>query len=138
MALSQGSKPIVLMDGDNKDLLQAIEKKYPDVPIIELPNNTTLEDIVPRKNYFDALQEELDNSELSESKFNEWLEDRDYKHAPFSKKVEFWIQEKFDGAEFSKQAIIRKALDETNVDEIDLTKIEELLEKAKEQLQSPI
>ncbi len=91
LAISQGAKPVIFLDGDKERASNEVRRDFPDVPVIELPRDVEFEEIVPQAVYFQALRDVLDKSDLSEQAFAEWIATNAPGRRLFSKQIASWI-----------------------------------------------
>ena len=96
MAKSQGTRPIIFVDGDKIRRVRqlGLDEKHPDVPIVALREETEIEEVVPPMVYFEALEEVTGNSEISLGAFRNWEQGSGLpERMMFSKRVERWLQD---------------------------------------------
>ena len=138
MAHSQKSKVIVFVDGDQINQAKAVNRDFPDVPIVHFDQTREFENIVPRAVYFKALAEyaasnDADSTiEITEKAYVKWEQNHTFDPGfLFSKRVSKWYKELFDYG-MEKAEVMDIAIKLANLDEIDMTKIDELIEAIRE------
>ena len=128
MARSQGSKPIVFVDGDKIQETNKIKDKCPDVPVVYFPKGEEFENIVPKEIYFKALAKFIEpKEEVTEEAFDEWQANLP-KEMMFSKRVDKWIYETF-GCHIDKPQVMDRAIGLAKWNELALTEIDRLIKE---------
>ena len=128
MAQSQGSKPIVFVDGDKIRETDKVKSRYPDVPIVHFLKGEEFENIVPKEIYFKALAEFIKPKEkVTEEAFDEWQANLP-KERMFSKRVGKWVEETF-GYNVDKPQVMDRAIGLAKWSELALTEIDELIKE---------
>lgn len=128
MARSQGSKPIVFVDGDKIQETNKIKDKCPDVPVVYFPKGEEFENIVPKEIYFKALAKFIEpKEEVTEEAFDEWQANLP-KEMMFSKRVDKWIYETF-GCHINKPQVMDRAIGLAKWNELALTEIDRLIKE---------
>ena len=110
---SQGCKPIVFADGDQiKRVKQSkIEEIHPEVPIIFLADGQEFEELIDQKIYFEALAE-VAGEDIQIEAFLAWSASTSLpSRMAFTKKVDRWLQDTFDGLSLDKPRTMKKALE---------------------------
>ena len=130
MAQSQGSKPIVFVDGDKTREINKVKSNHPDVPVVHFARGEEFESIVPKSRYFAALAEFVESSEkISEEAFDKWLQQAKLPNQMmFSKQVSQWVKKTF-GYNVDKPQVMDKAIKMTDLKELKLTEIDKLIEE---------
>ncbi len=131
MAQSQGSQPIVLVDGDvDTSFRNQARRELPEVPIVYFDDRKEIEDIVPRSSYFAALAKLIEpNDMVTEDRFNHWCFDHMIpEDMMFSKRVQKWVRCEFEYG-INKPQTMRKAIQLTDYADLDLAAIRELVEE---------
>lgn len=140
VAISNGTKPVVFLDGDKAgSRLNKITKQCPNVPIVLLEGQSEFEEIVTREVFFEALRTVMaefssDVSALTEANFEEWQGTKKLpEKLAFSKRVDQWVHATIClGIE--KPLVMKKALQDTPLDSLENTKLLELVGRIREQL----
>ena len=128
MARSQGSKPIVFVDGDKIRETDKVENRYPDVPVVRFPEGEEFENIVLKEIYFKALAEFIKPKEkVTEKAFDEWQANLP-KKMMFSKRVDKWVKETF-GCNVDKPQVMDKAVEMADLNKLKLTEIDKLIKE---------
>ena len=129
VVMSHGCKPIVLLDGDRKNMTNKVRRECPTVPIVQLEVGKEFEDIVQRFVYFKALSEFLKpKDKVSDTAFEKWCSASELPNRMmFSKRVEKWIESEFDSG-LDKPQVMERAIELANLEDIDLSKIDELID----------
>ncbi len=129
LAKSQGCKPIIFVDGDKIRRIkqQRVEEQHRDVPIILLPDGQEFEDLVPRVSYFQALAE-VSEQDTQHDVFEQWnatcgLPER----VVFTKRVDRWLQDNFDGLSVDKPRTMKRALEISELEQISLESLRQLV-----------
>jgi AAA ATPase domain len=140
LALSQGAKPIVFLDGDKSPRVAKTKKRFPDVPVILLDGNSEFEEIVPKEHYFNSLQTVMNDvfeesaGHLTVEHFDSWeLSNKPHPKKAFSKRVEDWVLAT-TGFEFVKPLVMKHALSTVPLDEVNLKPLKELMFQIRNQL----
>ena len=134
LAKSQNALPVVFLDGDKQADVQKVKDKHPEVPVIDLGNGVEFENLVPKAKYIQAVGEVLedDTGDICEAKFIEWEKKSQLRPSlMFSKRVERWLSDEYDKALY-KPLVMRKAIELTEVSEIQTKAIEELFAAMKQ------
>lgn len=129
MSQSQGSQPIVLVDGDKiREVKRQADSEFPLVPVLHFKEGKEFEDIVPPWVYFAALAEFYEPKErASEDNFNKWWADAGLaEQMMFSKRVEKWVRSEFNYG-LDKPKVMSKAIERAKFTDLDLTVILELI-----------
>lgn len=140
-ALSQGTKPVVFLDGDKAgSRLNQLRKHCSNVPIVCLKDRQEIEELIPRAVYFASLAEimsqysDLAEKELTLGNFEKWKTEQTLpKLMAFSKWVDRWVQETIDSS-IEKPAVMKHAFERVDLEQIDRKPFIELLAALKEQL----
>lgn len=130
LAISQGSKPIIFVDGDKvKRLRQSpVKAKLKGVPIVALNDGNEIEDLIPHSVYFTALAQFYKKDEISETAFNAWQKNAKLpKQMMFSKQVDRWLQDTY-GFCLEKPSTMRHAFEYAQTEDINIAPIKELIE----------
>lgn len=112
LAKSQGSKPIIFVDGDKirRVRQEKLEEKHPDVPVIVLDEGSEFEEIVDRDVYFQALALVI-KKEVSAEAFEQWIRNNNVpEQMMFSKKIDRWLQDTTPEVIYSKVEVMREAV----------------------------
>ena len=111
LAKSQGARPVILVDGDKVKSLKSVVEKHSDVVGIHLDAGTEFEDVVPAGIYIQAVAAvlQVQTGEVSLAGFERWAVGQPRK-LPFSKMVERWLQDDFDGKALHKPTVMRAAI----------------------------
>lgn len=138
MADSQGSKAVVFVDGDQINNAKALEKDFGHIPIIHFDETKEFEDIVPREVYFEALAEYAasnnpdSSEEVSLAAFEAWEKGQGFhERFLFSKRVAKWYNELFE-YDMEKAEVMDSAIERVKLADIDMTKIDELINEIRE------
>lgn len=137
----QGSKPLILFDGEKKEqYLNKIRKKCPDVPIVLLDKGEEFEQLVPKSHYFGALAEYLghfvETNNIQES-FDKWESGAETpSQLAFTKRIERWMDEAFPDIPYRKPDVMRIASETVSPSDIKNGRLGELLISAKRELNS--
>ena len=133
LAVEQNARPVVFLDGDKGRLAAKIRDEYPSVPVVELPQGTEFEQIVPANRFIEAVSEDMrkhgiDSSMLTLESFEAWqAEGKPPARMMFSKKIERWIFSAV-GCTFNKHAVMDAAIRVTPIDEIETASLLPLVE----------
>lgn len=139
LAKSQGAKPIIFLDGDKTRRLKGVAEKHPEVPMITLREGKESEELIPEERYFEAIAASLEppRQEVSREAFEKWQQGV---HLPanlmFTKRVERWLQDEFDGASLDKPRVMKRAVELAEAKEIDSSKFLELMQGIRHLLSS--
>lgn len=134
MAQMQGVTPIILVDGDKIKVAEDAKKKYK-IEYVSFDEGKEFEDIVPRSTYFQALISVTENQSLAESEFDKWLASSTTdKDKNITNQISKWLSSLPSPQLYDKEAVMKRALQLTPLEEIDLSKIEELLKKVSKAL----
>ena len=132
LAKTQGSQPIVFMDGDHYSEVEGkLREKHSEVPIIHMDDGKDFEEIVSKRAYFAAVADSIGTCEgVSDEDlrrwYNEWLkEPSGHQIDMFGNRVKKWTEDVF-GRSLSKPKVMQRAIEVAELDEIDLEKIGEL------------
>lgn len=134
LAITQGAKPIVFLDGDKEAATRDLLKDFPDIPIVALPVGTEFEQVVPEGVYFDALREELGQENITAEQYNEWLTAEAPRKTMFSKQVNYWLHKQFDGPIVRKAEVMRRAIDLASAEQFYIDPFLKLLKTVETQL----
>ncbi len=101
-AKSQGSQPILFLDGDKATSRKnKVKKRFPDVPIIELEQHTAIEDLVERIHYFNSLSsvmqefDERASDVLKLEDYEEWIRSKGLSEKmAFARKIDRWVEDR--------------------------------------------
>lgn len=133
LARSQGSKPIVYVDGDKTKKIRQLQNagKLEGVPVIMLDNDKEFEELVRPEVYFQALELEI-SQKVDYVDYQKWLNDPNVpdrvSKTMFSKKVDAWLL-LTHGFELEKPVVMKRAIEISKLEEIDLKSIRELLQQ---------
>ncbi len=143
IAKSQGNLVIVFVDGDHINRANQLQKEYPEIPVVHFYETKEFEDIVPRETYFQALadyaaENGADTSiSISEDNFNQWEVDQEFnERVLFSKRVAKWYKKHFS-YDMEKAEVVDRAIEIAKLDEMDLSKIDELIEAIRQAADNP-
>ena len=133
MARSQGSKPIVFVDGDKIQEALKVQDKHPEVQVVHLDENEEFEDLIPRSKYFEAVSTAYDNDELSKDDYETWeaqakISIGNFEHLMFTKRVNRWLEDR-TSLSLDKPRVMKQALDLCETEEIETEKFLELIQK---------
>jgi hypothetical protein len=119
LAKSQNTIPVVFVDGDKKNSLEAVRAKHPDVKVLHLQKDTEFEQVVPTARYLEALAYVLQDNAgtVTLDNFEKWKASQT-KRLAFSKLVERWLQDEHGAKALRKPIVMRKAIELTDVDEL--------------------
>jgi hypothetical protein len=136
LAKSQSAKPILFLDGDKSDQLDAVRSKHPDVPIILLDADQEFENLIPEEDYLNAITKVYPKLvEVTIEKYRKYETDRKFKSTLlFSKRVERWLQDEFSIRSPNKHRIMEAAVGEMEIQKFNIVKIKHLLDKMRELL----
>ena len=133
-ATSQGAMVIVFVDGDQITRADAVNRERPEIVIVHFDETREIEDIVPRVVYFEALVEYArssnpkSSSKFSKEAFEEWEAKQCFPDRMlFSKRVAKWYKELFD-YDLEKAEVMDIAIKLAKLEEIDMAKIDELID----------
>jgi len=141
VAVSQGTKPVVFLDGDKAgSRLKKLRDRFAEVPIVLLDGGSEFEEIVTREVYFSALAEVMSefndrsHEKLTLEQFTEW-ESQNSLHdkMAFSKRVDRWVQCTLD-LSVEKPLVMKHALRNTPLESVETGKLLELLNQMRAQL----
>lgn len=134
LAQSQGSCPVLFLDGDKVGRAKEVRRKHRDVAVIELDKGTEIENLFPPETYIAAVKSTLNDppDEITVEDYQEWLSGEG-NNLPdqmlLSKKVERWLESK--GQLLRKPEAVVKAVesleDIQKLSEEGRTKLRELL-----------
>lgn len=130
MAVSQGSKCVIFVDGDKIRRVGHLQKngKLDGIPVIHLKDNTEFEDIVDKDTYFKALAEVVDQ-DISREKYTEWETTANlHEKLMFSKRIDLWLRCDFPDADYHKPTVMEKAIELAEPSEIETTEILQLVQ----------
>ena len=130
LAKSQNAKPVVFLDGDKLTDAQKVKDKHADVLVITLSSGTEFEDLVPKAKFIQAAAEVLrdETGKVDEATFLAWEQQAKLRPTVmFSKRVERWLRDEFDLPLYKPQ-VMRKAIELTDVAEIQSKPFEQLFE----------
>ena len=133
---SQGFMPIIFVDGDKLNRIKQlkIREKLADVPIVHFEEGKEIENIVPPEIYFKALSK-LNNHQFNYNEFLKWIESQNLNDKMmFSKKIDKWISEQYPEYIYDKPRVMKIALQDVDLKELELTKVFELVDIIKKQL----
>ena len=137
MAKSQGSEPIIFVDGDKIRKVKQLQAngKIAGVPVIQLPEWQEFEDIVPKETYFAALAAVVElPTEYTE--YQNWEKTAGLpEKMMFSKRVDQWLLEKYEFS-LDKVTVMRKALESGDINEIGSIALQQLLSGIKKLVDS--
>ena len=138
LAKSQGTHPIVFLDGDKKPDKKLAEEE---IPVICLPDRTELEELVPPAIFIKAAVELAggDADHLDEEAFKLWDGEQqaawtadpkkgDWSKVMFSKRVDRWLVES-GCRSLDKPRTMHRAIEETPPEKIEAAKLRELAAK---------
>lgn len=128
LAKSQRSKPIIFVDGDKIRRVeqQKIREKHPDVPVIHFEKGIEFEQLVPKGRYFEALSQILDMV-IDSEQFDKWESQQNLPlEMMFTKRIDKWLETKHE-ISFSKPEVMRKAVELTDISEMHLEPIKQLV-----------
>lgn len=133
LAKSQGSKPILFLDGDKNQRLRALGKQefLENVPILELPPGKELEDEFPLDCYLNSIAEthQLPHDQVTSGAFNQWKADPkrpEYlQRKLLSKQIEDWLVDVFE-TNLSKPLAIEHAASRVDLATLDSSLVEML------------
>jgi predicted ATP-dependent endonuclease of OLD family len=140
LAKSQGTKPIIFLDGDKHKRVPKLRTQHSDVPVIQLTDNEEFEQLVPTEVYFEALRlvtaefVEIDNEKLTADCFRDW--ETTVKLAPqmaFSKKIDRWLGDAF-GISLEKPRTMKRALEIVDPNQINPEPFKRLIFEARKLL----
>ncbi len=143
IAKSQGNRVIVFVDGDQVNRANKLQKEYPEIPVVHFCETKEFENIVTCDVYFAALSEyaRSNNPELSEvvskEAFETWEEQQDFPEKfLFSKRVAKWYKEVFD-YDMEKAEVMDIAVERVKLEDIDMSKIDALIDAIREEADNP-
>jgi len=134
MAKKQGATPIVLVDGDK---IQEVEKAKNEhnIECVSFDKGKEFEDIVPRSKYFEALMNITGNKALSEKAFDSWQSSSNInKDLVITLRISKWLDSQSSTVMYDKEAVMRNALKITDLEDMDIAKIEQLIGAIKKAL----
>ncbi len=142
LAKSQGAKPIIFVDGDKiRRVNQAdVRGRHSEVPIVSLPPGTEFEQIVPEVTYFAAIGAEhgIDATIDLLDSFTRWkAAAMPNPNIMFSKLVDRWLSESFQNVVYSKPAVVKRAIEMANPQEIRAEELRQLTIHVKTLMQIP-
>lgn len=142
MADSQRSKAVAFVDGDQINNAKALEKDFGHIPIVHFDETKEIENIVSREVYFEALAEYAasnnpeSSAEVSKEAFGTWESGHGFhERFLFSKRVAKWYKELFD-YDMEKAEVMDIAIERVNLENIDMSKIDELIDAIKEEAEN--
>ena len=134
LAQSHAAKPLIFLDADKNTRVTAVRSQHPDVPIVILDGREEFEELLPREVYFSALSGRLrefadyDWSTMTAQEFDAWDADaRLPEKMVFTKRVERWLQDKWDGLSLDKPQVMKRAIDLVEPHTIQTGKLLELM-----------
>jgi predicted ATPase len=141
LAEAQGTRVLVLLDGDNHaaDQKKKLQKEVPTARLILLSEGSEFENLVPAIRYFEALSRVLElgaGPELAE-KFSAWqMTHAQFARASFTKQVSKWLTDEFPEKELEecKPDVMIKAVEITPAAEVTIEPLVELLKAIRAQL----
>ena len=139
VAVSQGTKPVVFLDGDKAgSRLTKLRARFRDVPIVLLEDRSEFEEIVDRRVYFESLAtvmtefSEDARDALTMEKFDNWQSTSGLaEQMAFSKRVDRWVQDTI-GLSVEKPLVMKHALQTTPLEAVKHDKLKELLKYIRE------
>ena len=141
VAISQGTKPVVFLDGDKAgSRLSKLKTRFPEVPIILLDGRSEFEEIVSKEAYFEALNavmqefDERAEKALRKESFDEWSEGRSLpSQMAFSKRVNLWVEQVL-GLSVEKPRVMKQALINVPIADVHTEPLLELVNQIRKQL----
>lgn len=128
----QGSEPIVFVDGDKQKRIEQerASGRLNGVPIVSLDNGKEFEELVSTEDYFEALKQETGCQEIRLEDYLEWIRQKGLpSRMMFSKKVDYWLQEEFPDIYYDKPSVMRVAVQNCELLDIDLKPLYSLVEE---------
>ncbi len=128
MAQSQGSKPIIFVDGDKirRVKQQKLQEKIKDIQVIHLDEGLEFEDLVFPETYFQALAQ-TSGQVIEYSKYLDWKASSGLpKKMMFSKCVDRWLQDTY-GFSLEKPETMKRAIELATLDQLHIEKLRELV-----------
>ena len=136
LAKSQGSKPIVFLDGD-KNVSSEEQNEHSDVTFIRIEDKKEIEELIPTALYIEALRILLEQDgqsipeNLTADKFKEWelnFDDK-AKTKAFTKRFDHWLYEiNQNNWDIKKPRVMKKAIElVVSTDQINHVKLLELV-----------
>lgn len=141
LADGQNGKPLVFLDGDKQNIVTKLQREVPEVPIVQLPERSEFENLVPSSYYIAAVAQELQSHGIEVSRvtlesFNAWWDSSNLpRQMMFSKRVDRWLSE-VTGSSFNKHKVMDLALKLTPAEEIIKDTLLELARTIKSQLKT--
>lgn len=133
LAVSQGAKPIIFLDGDKRNRLEKIKQNFPHVPVILLEGKTEFEEIIPKDFYIESVQWALNQrfhepfEQLTPESYKEWETNKNpYPNKAFSKRVDDWVSETTQ-QKLVKPLVMKHALSVVPLDQVNVTPLRELV-----------
>jgi hypothetical protein len=144
LAKSQGAKVILFLDGDKRRRVeqQKLREKHPDVAVVLLDPDMEIEQVVPKDIYFSALgrvieEDAVETPEALAACFDAWEEAAGLPtRMMFTKRVERWLQDEFDGIGLDKARTMRRAVELVETGDIQAGPFRELVSHMRRLLDS--
>lgn len=134
MAKSQGAKPIIFLDGDKAPRIAKVRERHKDVPIVLLDDRQEFEELVRNETYFAAMRDclpefaESGAGRLTVEEYATWESTADLPiKMVFTKRIERWLQDTFDGLSLNKTNVMKRALEIEEPAEIRVDKLRDIL-----------
>jgi len=128
-AKAQNVSVIALLDGDSIKLKDELKQENSDIEVVCFDEGTEIEEVVEEDVYFRALEEVVPgNHKDMKKKYDAWIsQSQDAKGKMFSKRVEMWLKKEL-GTGLDKPKVMAKAIKLAQMDQINWTKIKELID----------
>jgi hypothetical protein len=121
--------PVLFLDGDKARRAAQIMGEIPEVPAVLIGGGRELEEVVPAECYIGALSADLDDARITVEAFRAWETSANLPpRLMFSKRVDRWLQDDFEGAVLDKVRVMKRALEAVDPHQIDAAPFRELME----------
>lgn len=137
LAITQGAKPVIFLDGDKEKAAREIANDFPDVLVVALPTGTEFEEIVPVDVYLAALRNEEEDERITLDNYTEWLEANPENRKAFTKKIDHWLFSQYEISIGRKQEVMRRAVEMVPAEQIQSEYLLRLLHAVERRLQEP-
>lgn len=137
-AKSQGSRPIILVDGDVEKRVRAQLKSHlAEVPLLTLPPGQEFEDLIERDTYFAALAEVLglDPAAVTTTAYEAWTVGAGLPEGMmFSKRIKRWVKESFKKDFVGKPVVMLAACRQVPLEKLNVSPLRELVKTVRDAL----
>lgn len=141
LAVSQGTKPVVFLDGDKAgSRLNKLRRKCPEVPIVLLEGREEFEELVSPEAYFASLSGVMAEfsedavESLTQDRFEAWEKDANLPaQMVFSKRIDRWVEDAI-GLSVEKPLVMKNVLTDVPVTEVKTGPLKELVDTIRNEL----